>query len=299
MLALNVWRRQFRQMTNAREGGKKSIMKNISKAGKPANMKAEILDSAASNPMTAVAPAEVNSVQEYEARNQKKPLSVDEQELLTQLEDTIRKGFTTFSQVDEAFAEIHDKCLYRAQYGTFEEYCRIVWNISRSKGQRSVAFIKCVENLKCSQLATSEPLAIPANELQGRKMATRKPEQQIEIAKNVAKKTSHPTTKDFDEAAEQLTEDEPMVQSYDIRDEGEADDGKPPVIESGKVSVPLKFDAGLVSLKELQDLAVLAYNTFSNSTKKTDVEKTLWKLKEGLKEWADWQAKQLNLQEAA
>lgn len=35
----------------------------------------------------------------------------------------------TFIQVRDALREVRDKRLYRAQYDTFEDYCRLRWNL--------------------------------------------------------------------------------------------------------------------------------------------------------------------------
>ena len=64
-------------------------------------------------------------------------------------------------------------------------------------------------------------------------------------------------------------------------------------------ATPVKFDAGLVPLKELRELAVKLYNCYHNSTKGQEVERVLWKLKESLAVWAEWQVKLSGGQNAA
>jgi hypothetical protein len=259
------------------------------------NTKGKALNSPASSAPTVAAQVETNSIQ---TADQDGPLNTADKELLNHLEDTIRKGFKVFDGVNEAFGIIHDKRLYREQYGTFAEYCQTVWGMSRSKGQRYLAFIKCVKNLKCSQLATNEELAIPANEAQVRRMATLEPKQQVEVAKQVAKRTGRPTARDFDEEAEAFTEDKPRVQSCDIRVEAGAALEKQAEVQSVSPAVSMMPNTALVTHKELHQQSVDAYNISSDSAKRKDLEKILWKLKAGLQGWSDWEAKQLNEKEA-
>jgi hypothetical protein len=269
-------------------------MHNEDKAAKAATKKGEALTPSTTNPMNAGKLVKAQSDQTVAKPSE--TLSADEREVLAEHEGTIKQGLQTFQDVGMAFAQIRDLGLYR-EHGTFDDYCRDVWKVCRSKAYRYMAAGKCVKGLECRRSATNEPLAIPATETQARKMATRTPEQQFEIAKNVAKRTSSPTAKDFDEETDKFSEDRARVQSYNIG--GEETDEVENVAEKEfiPVTAPVLFDAGLIQLKELTDMAVLAYNTFSNSTKTKEVEKTLWKLKEGLKAWAAWQAKQLNQKE--
>lgn len=270
-------------------------MKNEDKAAKAAKTKGEALITPTTNPTNAVELVKTQSNQIV--AEQSATLSADERKVLAEHEGTIKHGLQTFHDVGMAFVQIRELGLYR-EHGTFDDYCRDVWKTSRSKAYRYMAAGKCVKNLECRRSATNEPLAIPATETQARKMATRTPEQQFEIAKNVAKRTSSPIAKDFDEEADKFSEDMPKVQSYEIRDEKAGDVENVVEEKSATVSAPVLFDAGLIQLKDLTDMATLAYNTFSNSTKTKELEKTLWKLKEGLKAWAAWQAKQLNQKEA-
>jgi hypothetical protein len=55
--------------------------------------------------------------------------------------------------------------------------------------------------------------------------------------------------------------------------------------------VPVKFDAGLMPLEDLRDLAPKSYNIFSNGSRKQEVELVLFKIKHALSDWAMWQEK--------
>jgi len=57
-------------------------------------------------------------------------LQIEEQEALQQYEAVIEKGLQTFYEVGQALAFIREKKLYRAEYKTFEDYCRERWGIS-------------------------------------------------------------------------------------------------------------------------------------------------------------------------
>ena len=58
-------------------------------------------------------------------------LSAIEQDELTILETTIESGLHSFMEVGNALAEIRDKRLYRAAFGSFTDYCRERWGIER------------------------------------------------------------------------------------------------------------------------------------------------------------------------
>jgi len=60
-------------------------------------------------------------------------LAGTEQEALRRCEAIIERGVQTFIEVGEALAEIRDGKLYRAGYGTFDDYCRERWGIGRGR----------------------------------------------------------------------------------------------------------------------------------------------------------------------
>lgn len=260
--------------------------------------KSEDLDSAVST--SKHVPAKAKSVQDKDKGGLTPSLNAEEKALLNEYEATIKKGLDTFFEVGRAFAEISERGLYRENHTSFEDYCREVWNVSRSKAYRYIAASKCVENLQCSQMATQEELAIPTSEAQARKIAKISPANQVKVAKKVAQKASKPTAKDFDEEVDKLNDEEtPRVKSYDIRDEAGPDEENQVVTKTVNVAVLIKPDAALITHQELHALSVNAYNLFSNSTKKQEVEKILYKIQAGLREWAEWEANHQTEQEAA
>jgi hypothetical protein len=215
---------------------------------------------------------------------------------LSRCEHIIRKGLDTFVEVGTALLIIRDQRLYRSTHKSFEAYLGDKWEITARQANRLIGAGSVVENLKRDQLVSSQPTSIPKNEAQARPLTALSPEKQVKAAQIVAAKTDNPVTKDYEDAANEVMDEKPRVQSYDTRDEDVEDAQlvKRPVPSPA----PLEFDADLTPLTDLRDLAVLAYNTFSNSTKKENVEKLLWKLKAALKDWADWQTRQINAAES-
>lgn len=65
-------------------------------------------------------------------------LSPTESTRLQKCEAVIEKGLQTFIEVGNALLEIRDSRLYRQDYGTFEDYCRKRWKISRAHAYRLI-----------------------------------------------------------------------------------------------------------------------------------------------------------------
>lgn len=101
-------------------------------------------------------------------------LSITEAAELAQHEATIERGLKTFVDVGQALLSIRDDRLYRAQYGTFEDYCRERWGWERRHAYRLMDAAQAVENVSnWTQIQ-------PATESQARPLTQLKePEQQI------------------------------------------------------------------------------------------------------------------------
>ena len=68
-----------------------------------------------------------------------KPLSAREMMKLAELENRIVKDFAAFYRVGQALAEINSLRLYRNEDGrTFEQYCKELWDISKSKAYQLI-----------------------------------------------------------------------------------------------------------------------------------------------------------------
>lgn len=65
-------------------------------------------------------------------------LGVRERTRLAWCETRIERGLATFVEVGQALLEVRDGRLYRAEHGTFEDYCRERWGMSRSRAHRLI-----------------------------------------------------------------------------------------------------------------------------------------------------------------
>lgn len=106
-------------------------------------------------------------------------LTVPEADRKAQLEATIERGMQTFVEVGLALMEIRDGRLYRAEYGTFEEYCQERWGISRPRAYQLID--AAVVTTELSTIVDT----LPATESQARPLAALKPEQQREAWERV------------------------------------------------------------------------------------------------------------------
>lgn len=98
-------------------------------------------------------------------------LSTTEVERLSALETTIEHGLQTFVEVGNALMEIRDGRLYRAEYGTFDEYSHERWGMSKTHANRFIEAAQVVENLT--------PMGvIPSNERQARTLTKLTPQLQ-------------------------------------------------------------------------------------------------------------------------
>lgn len=102
------------------------------------------------------------------------PLTTPEVDRKAELEATIERGMQTFVEVGLALMEIRDGRLYRAEYGTFEEYCRDRWGISRPRAYQLID--AAVVTTELSTIVDT----LPATESQARPLAALEPEQQRE-----------------------------------------------------------------------------------------------------------------------
>lgn len=67
------------------------------------------------------------------------PLTASEKKALAKAEEVIQHGMTSFLEVGHALMEIRDNRLYRVDFATFAEYCRVRWGFSKSHANRHIA----------------------------------------------------------------------------------------------------------------------------------------------------------------
>jgi hypothetical protein len=100
-------------------------------------------------------------------------LSRFERDELDRCEAMVANGLTSFVTVGNALAQIRDLRLYREEFGTFEDYCRERWDLSRAHAYRLVDAAGVAANLS--------PIGdMPTSESQVRLLARLEPEQQRE-----------------------------------------------------------------------------------------------------------------------
>ena len=151
-------------------------------------------------------------------------LTVKEEARIAQLEATIERGMQTFVEVGLALMEIRDARLYRAEFGTFEEYCRERWGMASSRARQLIAAADTVRNLETVTMVT----VFPATERQARPLAALPPAQQREAWERVletapdGKITAAHVQAVVGRMAEPNDEndDEPEPFHYEVYDEG-------------------------------------------------------------------------------
>lgn len=74
-------------------------------------------------------------------------LNIEERNELERCEVVIKQGLQTFVEVGHALMLIRDKRLYRAEFGTFEDYCNDKWQLTRRHVNRLVGSSQVINNL--------------------------------------------------------------------------------------------------------------------------------------------------------
>lgn len=91
-------------------------------------------------------------------------LTASESTALAEHEAVIERGIKTFYEVGMALADIRDRKLYRAEYGTFEEYAEKRWQMTRSRAYQMIDAANVVSTIVDTELPP------PANEGQAREL---------------------------------------------------------------------------------------------------------------------------------
>lgn len=101
-------------------------------------------------------------------------LTLSEKTKLAELEAIIKDGLMTFIDVGACLWEIRNSRLYRAEYGTFEQYCREKWQMTRAYAGSLIKAHEIVTNIE----NVNHGLQTPATERQVRPLAKLAPEDQ-------------------------------------------------------------------------------------------------------------------------
>src|SRR6266550_837415 len=83
-------------------------------------------------------------------------LTSNEQRLLRSCEEIIEAGLGTFVAVGRALMTINDQRLYRANYETFQDYCRERWDYSRQHAYRLIKAISVVDQVSSTGVLPNE-----------------------------------------------------------------------------------------------------------------------------------------------
>jgi hypothetical protein len=125
-------------------------------------------------------------------------LTVAESTALAEHEAVIERGIKTFYEVGLALADIRDRNLYRADYGTFEEYAEQRWQMSRSRAYQMIDAAGVVSTIVDTELPP------PANEGQARELGrVPEPERAAVWAETVERTDGKPTAAAVRETYEQ------------------------------------------------------------------------------------------------
>lgn len=102
-------------------------------------------------------------------------LTVSEQQELQQQETIIERGIGTFMEVGAALLRIRDGRLYRAEFGTFEDYCRDRWGFSSERARLLMRGTEVVQNISQSPTFVG---VLPSSEAQTRPLTALPPDDQ-------------------------------------------------------------------------------------------------------------------------
>lgn len=120
---------------------------------------------------------------------------------LREHEDTIRQGLKTFAEVGTALLAIRDARLYRAEFTTFEDYCRAKWGMTRMHAGRMIAAADVMKNVTRglqTPLPTSERQARPLSKLP----ADEQPEAWQEATDKASSEGRKVTARDVEQAVD-------------------------------------------------------------------------------------------------
>jgi hypothetical protein len=120
-------------------------------------------------------------------------LSPQQQDRLTELEQTIEGGLQSFITVGAALLAVRDEQLFLPHYASFTEYCRERWGFGLRHSRRLIGAFKICENLSSAESEGDYPL--PNSEMVVRCLAAFEPPLQVAIWKLASKVNPQPNSK--------------------------------------------------------------------------------------------------------
>ena len=132
-------------------------------------------------------------------------LSLVEKNNLQYHEQVIQKGLASFIEVGESLMAIREGKLYRAEFGTFENYCKVRWGISKRHANRLIGAKELQDEMG--------PIGPKIQtESQARELAKVPTEKRQEVIERTIEKEGKLTAASIKDMAQQLTEErEPEV----------------------------------------------------------------------------------------
>jgi hypothetical protein len=103
---------------------------------------------------------------------------------LAECEEKIRAGLQTFVEVGTALATIRDNRLYRAEYGSFEQYVEDRWQLSRAHAYRMIVAADAVSPIGDTDLP------MPTNEGQARELARTPASDRADVWRETVERTN-------------------------------------------------------------------------------------------------------------
>jgi hypothetical protein len=196
------------------------------------------------------------------------PLSAEEQQALQRCETVVQRHKQSFYEFALALEEIKRRKLYRDRFKTFPAYCLEVHGLGKSYAYQHAAAGKLLR-----EKSTTVENA-PANEHQARQLVAKAAKPRKAVA--AASESERPLV-----AAQEATQ-------ADV----EAVEARPPI-------VPMPVFEGGTSWVELHALAEKAYNILADSSRRSELEKALHRLKTALSAYAEQERRSTALKEAA
>lgn len=139
-------------------------------------------------------------------------MDAEEARRLDEYEARIAAGILTFVDVGDALTGVRDERLYRAEYGTFEEYCRERWGFSDSRARQLVGAAQTVT------MVTDQGLPAPVSERQARELSRIPENQRADVWRETHERTDGKPTAAAIRETWQPTAPEPSHGQGDVVD---------------------------------------------------------------------------------
>lgn len=173
-------------------------------------------DSGGGAPISPLEPQGSSSTALNRATAKSEGLSLAEERDLALCESRIREGLEAAQDARKSLLEISERRLYRAQFGTFEEYCEKRWAFSARRGWQFIAWADVEKDLVSAP--GPAPAALPSTESQARPLTSVEPEKRREVwDQAVASAPAGKVTAKHVQAAVRKHKGEPLEYEVDFK----------------------------------------------------------------------------------